>query len=103
MPVGKEMRRLEAKWKGGDSWPQRLEWIEIDRIRGWTNQRVDLRFPITAIVGENGVGKSTLLQAIASAYADPDGKVSRYSSDYFPDTAWDRIGNATRSEEHTSE
>ncbi|HDU5257593.1 TPA: AAA family ATPase, partial [Klebsiella pneumoniae subsp. pneumoniae] len=56
------MRKLINKWKTGNSWPKRLEWLEIQGIRGWTGQRVDLQFPIVALVGENGSGKSTVLQ-----------------------------------------
>ena len=64
----KEMRRLTGKWSTGSGWPKRLEWIQIDKVRGWNKERFDLRYPIMAIVGENGVGKSTVLQAIASVY-----------------------------------
>ncbi len=32
-------------------WPKRLEWIEVDKIRGWCGQRINLNFPIVAIVG----------------------------------------------------
>lgn len=90
MPLSKEMRLLESKWKSGQGWPKRLEWIEIDGIRGWTGQRIELDFPIVAIVGENGVGKSTVLQAMASSY-----KGDFYASQFFPDTPWDQIRSAT--------
>jgi predicted ATPase len=100
MPDSKEMRRLTAKWSTGTGWPKRLDWIQIDKIRGWNNERVDLRYPITAIVGENGVGKSTVLQSIASVYKSkpPKKKGSRnqarkaiFASDYFPDTTWETV------------
>ena len=71
MDLSKEMRKLINKWKTGGSWPKRLEWIEIDGIKGWTGQRIDFNFPFVAIVGENGSGKSTVLQAIASVYRSP--------------------------------
>ena len=58
-------------------------------------KRVDFKFPIVALVGENGVGKSTILQAIAASYAAPEESKSRFASDYFPDTTWDRAGGAT--------
>jgi predicted ATPase len=89
MPISKEMRLLESRWKGNQGWPQRLEWIEIRGIRGWTGQRIELPFPITAIVGENGVGKSTILQAIAACF-----KGEHYASDFFPDTPWEEVRNA---------
>ena len=94
MPISNEIRRLSAKWQTGTGWPKRLEWIEIDEIRGWNRQRFDLRYPIMAIVGENGLGKSSLLQAAASVYKIT-GKTQRFASDFFPDTAWERIKNAS--------
>ena len=86
-----QMRRLERKWNAGNSWPQRLEWIEVSRIRGWVGQRVPLDFPIVAIVGENGSGKSTLLQAAACVYQAPQGERTYFPTDFFPETAWDKI------------
>jgi predicted ATPase len=86
------MRRLETRWRAGTNWPQRLEWIEIAGIRGWTGQKFELRFPIMAIVGENGVGKSTVLQAAASVYRNPvAGEPDNYASDFFPSTAWEEV------------
>jgi predicted ATPase len=99
--VEREVRRLKAKWDSGSGWPKRLVWLEIDGIRGWQGQRFSLSFPIMAVVGENGTGKSTLLQAAASVYRpeDPHGgapaaSVNRFASAFFPDTPWDRIGPA---------
>ncbi|MFL5353746.1 ATP-dependent nuclease [Archangium sp.] len=86
------MRKLEKKWTTG-GWPKRLEWLEIDGIRGWSGQRLDFNFPFVAIVGENGAGKSTVLQALASVYKSND-PYSYFASDFFPDTAWDKIRNA---------
>jgi predicted ATPase len=100
MADSKEMRRLTGKWATGTGWPKRLEWVQIDKVRGWKKERFDLRYPIMAIVGENGVGKSTVLQAIASVYKSKPFKVQGrrvqarkavFASDYFPDTAWDRV------------
>jgi len=100
MPDNREMRRLTAKWSTGAGWPKRLEWIRIDKIRGWNNERIDLRYPITAIVGENGVGKSTILQAIASIYkskppmkqgARKQPRKAIFASDHFPDTTWETV------------
>src|SRR5262249_25529499 len=93
MPVNKEIRRLSKKWSGGTGWPKRLQWLEVKGLRGWTGQRLDVSYPMTAIVGENGSGKSTLLQSAAVVYRS-DGRV-RYASEFFPDTAWDRIRNAS--------
>jgi predicted ATPase len=87
------MRRLQNKWLTAASWPRRLEWLEIVGIRGWTGQRIDFQFPITALVGENGSGKSTVLQAAAAVYRSTP--KDRYASDFFPDTPYERIEGAT--------
>lgn len=89
MPMSKEMRLLESKWKSGQGWPKRLEWVELHGLRGWIGQRIEFPFPITAIVGENGVGKSSILQAVAASF---QGK--HYASDFFPDTPWEVVSKA---------
>lgn len=96
MPISNEMRRLEAKWKSNAGWPKRLESLEIRGVRGWNGERLDCKFPIMAIVGENGVGKSTVLQAAASVYNPPDRGLNkgRYASDFFPDTVWELVKDA---------
>ncbi len=95
MSNSNEMRRLNNKWGMGTGWPQRLDWIEIKNLRGWTGQRFELRFPIMAVVGENGAGKSTVLQCAASVYRnDPVLPKDRYASDFFPDTFWETITDA---------
>ena len=93
MVMSSEMRRLENKWntRGGSTWPKFLDYLEISGLRGWRGQRIEFPFPIVAIVGENGSGKSTILQAAASVYKSPD--VARFASVYFPDTTWDRLTN----------
>ena len=95
MALDGEVRKLQNKWRTGSSWPKRLEWIEINGIRGWTGQRVDLGFPVVALVGENGSGKSTVLQSIASAYRATSKKDERYASDFFPDTPFEKVEGAT--------
>lgn len=94
MSASKEIRRLSAKWETGSGWPQRLNWVEVSGIRGWSGQRFHLNYPLVAIVGENGVGKSTLLQAAASVYRAKAKTKSRFASDFFPDTCWEKINNA---------
>lgn len=86
------MRRLDAKWQTSNGWPKWLAWIEIKGIRGWTSQRVTFTFPIVAIVGENGSGKSSVLQAAACVYQDlsADG-VTWFPTEFFPETAWDSL------------
>lgn len=93
MAISAEMRRLQNKWVTGAGWPKRLEWLEIDGVRGWTGQRIDFQFPIIAIVGENGSGKSTVIQASAAAYRSTP--KDRYASDFFPDTPYEKIEGAT--------
>jgi predicted ATPase len=104
MAESKEMRRLTAKWASGLGWPKRLEWIQVDGLRGWKNEKFTLNYPIMAVVGENGSGKSTLLQCCAAVYSSkPPKKQGRrrqakkptFASDFFPDTAWEKLKRAT--------
>lgn len=93
MVMSSEMRRLHNSWMDGTKWPKYLEWIEISGVRGWSGQRITFNFPITALVGENGSGKSTVLQAAAASYkSEPK---DRYASDFFPNTPFERISGAT--------
>jgi predicted ATPase len=91
--LSSEMRRLANKWRTGQGWPKRLEWLEITGLRGWSGQRIDLQFPIVALVGENGSGKSTALQSAAAIYRSPT--KDQYASDFFPDTPFERISGST--------
>ncbi len=99
--LSKQVRLLQNKWQADTGWPKRLEWLELEGVRGWTGQRIDFRFPIVAICGENGSGKSTILQAAASAYNDlrrdeiTKEKRILFASDFFPDTHWDQVRNAS--------
>lgn len=95
MALSSEVRKLQNKWKTGASWPKRLEWIEINGIRGWTGQRVDFGFPVVALVGENGSGKSTVLQAAAAVYKSKIKADERFASDFFPDTPFEKITAAS--------
>src|SRR6185312_4888817 len=91
MPISVEMRRLQNKWQAGSGWPRRLETLEITGVRGWVGQRIDFSFPIVAIVGENGSGKSTIIQCAASVYQSENPKWTYFPSLFFPDTPWERI------------
>lgn len=92
MALSREIRRLENNWNNGQ-FPKHLEYIEINNIRGWSGQRIEFKFPIVAIVGENGLGKSTIIQAAASVYSPPQGETGFFASTFFPDTAWDKLTN----------
>lgn len=89
MAISDQVRRLSTKWKTGNGWPKRLEWLEIKGIRGWSEQRINFDYPIVAIVGENGSGKSTILQSAACSYIDPDRPY--FPTEFFPETAWDTL------------
>lgn len=92
--ISSQIRLLSKRWDNGQGWPKRLEWLEVNGIRGWTGQRIDFSYPITAIVGENGSGKSTILQAAAAVYLGDDGAEPWFASEFFPDTAWDQVRDA---------
>lgn len=96
MSNSREIRRLHAKWEQNTGWPKRLDWIEIDGIRGWAGQRIPFKFPIVAIVGENGSGKSTILQCAAATYGPVDDKdESWFASDFLPKTIWEDVRNGS--------
>ena len=94
MALSKEIRLLQKKWGTGQGWPKRLDALEVSGIRGWTGPRLDFPFPIVALVGENGAGKSTILQAAASIYKS-DNKRTKFASSFFPDTPWEKIEKAS--------
>lgn len=93
MPLSKSVRLLENKWNSGQGWPKRLESMRINGLRGWEGQQILFDFPIVAVVGENGAGKSSVLQGAASLYQNTHQKV-QYASDFFPDTIWEKLKNA---------
>ncbi len=69
------IRNIEIDWKriSQDSYLR-----EIEAIQGV--QSIPLACPVTFFVGENGTGKSTLLEAVAVAYGfNPEGGTKNYS------------------------
>lgn len=80
---------------GAGLWPQFLESVEIAGLRGWTGQSVQFRYPVTAIVGENGTGKSTVLKVAASTYIAPGQGTGYFPSDFFLSTHWDNISGVS--------
>lgn len=85
-----DINKIRRQFVAGE-WPQFLESIEIHNLRGWTGQVVNFGFPVTAVVGENGTGKSTVLKAAAAAYEQPGKSKTYYPSAFFPTTPWDTV------------
>jgi predicted ATPase len=83
-----EITKIRDQFQSG-LWPQFLERIEISGLRGWSGQSVLFKFPVVAVVGENGAGKSTVLKVAATAYNQPEG--GYFPSDFFLDTHWDKL------------
>jgi predicted ATPase len=48
---------------------------------------------MVVICGENGSGKSTILQSAASIYYQTRDQTDWYASDFFPETPWDKLVN----------
>ncbi|MDS1030521.1 AAA family ATPase [Bacillota bacterium LX-D] len=62
-----EINEIKRQFQDGQ-WKKFLKSIKITNLRGWTGQSISFNFPVCAIVGENGIGKSTFLRAAACAY-----------------------------------
>jgi predicted ATP-dependent endonuclease of OLD family len=67
------IKKLQKMWNENRSY-KKLEWIEFDEkgIRGIKNIKIEFKYPITAIAGVNGVGKTTILQTIACLFHNND-------------------------------
>jgi predicted ATPase len=85
-----EVNTIRAQYQAG-MWPQFLQMLQIDGLRGWTGQSVEFNFPVVAIVGENGSGKSTLMKVAACVYDNKDKDKRFYPSAFFVETHWDTI------------
>jgi len=74
---------LAEKWKT-PYFQQKLKSIEFNEVglRGVKNTSINFDYPITAIAGRNGIGKTTILQLIACLYHndDPTHKPYRFSN-----------------------
>ena len=44
--------------------------MELENIKGFSNQIIKFQFPVTALIGPNGGGKTTVLGAAACAYKE---------------------------------
>jgi len=65
--------------------------VDINGLRGFTGQAINFNFPVAAIVGENGTGKSTILKVAACAYENKSSEGTYYPSTFFIQTHWDKI------------
>ncbi|MCL2009804.1 MAG: AAA family ATPase [Synergistaceae bacterium] len=71
-------------------WKKFLNKITLKNLRGWSGQTVEFRFPVCAVAGENGSGKSTVLKAAACAYDNKHrGAKKFYPALLFLRTQWD--------------
>lgn len=89
-----EINNIMRQFKHGSldsEWKQFIESIKISNIHGWTGQELTFKFPVVAIVGENGIGKSTFLKAAVCAYKNKNGQTF-YPSKMFVSTRWDETG-----------
>ena len=66
-------KKLSAKWQT-DYFNQRLNSISFNHVglRAVKNSSIEFNYPITAIAGANGIGKTTILQLIACLYHNLD-------------------------------
>jgi predicted ATP-dependent endonuclease of OLD family len=90
------LRRLMSDWDtaahGNGGWLQFLTSIKVSGLRGWTGELVEFRFPVVAIAGENGSGKSTILKAAAAAYINSAvAQKTLNPDDFFPKTQWEAV------------
>ncbi len=54
----------------GKNYGKYLYEMNLVKIKGFSNQIVRLDFPVTALIGPNGGGKTTVLGAAACAYKE---------------------------------
>ncbi|WP_439257840.1 ATP-dependent nuclease [Lonepinella sp. BR2271] len=57
--------------------------LDIHKMRGITDQEIKFDFPVTAIIGPNGCGKSTILGSVVCVYTAQNNK-SIIPSKFFP-------------------
>ncbi|MCG7583750.1 ATP-dependent endonuclease [Mycolicibacterium sp. OfavD-34-C] len=100
MPAPTESKLTDA-WNaarhGNGGWPKFLSGIRIAGLRGWDAELVEFRYPVVAIAGVNGAGKSTVLKAAAAAYRAPENGAAAtyYPDDFFPKTPWEEVAGVS--------
>lgn len=62
-----EIKELLEKVRAGN-YDKYLRRIRLTKVRGFVDRTVELDFPVTALVGPNGGGKTTILGAAAIVY-----------------------------------
>jgi len=92
-----EIAKIREKFLTRENFPQFIESVKVDGLRGWKGEQVLFKFPIVAIAGENGSGKSTVLKATACGYRNKAEDGNYYPSDFFLETFWDNIEGVTLS------
>ena len=90
--VSSEIREIRDKLTS-HGWPKFIEQIKIDHLHGFNSQVIEFKFPVCAIVGENGTGKSTILKILACIYRSESLKKTYFPSHFFPDTVWEKSKN----------
>lgn len=55
--------------------------ITLRNVRGFSEEVIDFKTPVTALIGTNGGGKSTILGAVALAYKTV--KHGKFSQNHF--------------------
>ncbi|MFJ6172142.1 ATP-dependent nuclease [Curtobacterium sp. NPDC092190] len=89
--------KLTSAWDSArhadNGWPQFLTAVRIEGLRGSSGEQVEFRYPVVAIAGANGSGKSTILKAAAAAYRAPSNTAAASYSpdDFFPRTPWEDV------------
>src|SRR5258707_13765332 len=53
-----------------DNYANYLKTVRLNRVRGFFGGTITFEFPVTALIGPNGGGKSTVLGAVACAYKE---------------------------------
>jgi predicted ATPase len=89
--------KLTSAWDASrhadNGWPLFLSSVKVEGLRGWQGESVEFRYPVVAIAGVNGAGKSTILKVAAAAYRAPAGSSAStyYPDDFFPKTPWEDV------------